>query len=75
MGKLPDLPREPHQLVSFPFPKLEELRSFQPTWYKSWPWLQYDEKKDVVFCIALNLLWSCRREQSNGNSQFEAEVQ
>ena len=24
---------------------------------------------------SLNLLWSCRREQSNGNSQFEAEVQ
>ena len=54
--KVPDLPGEPHQPVSFPFPKRMfgqkkiALRSFQSTWYKSWPWLQYDEEKDVVYC-------------------------
>ena len=56
-AKLSDLPGEPHQLVSSPFPKRKfgqkkiALRSFQPTRYKSWHWLQYDEK-DVDFCHA-----------------------
>ena len=53
---LPSLPEKPHQPRNFQFPK----RSFgkakpvkcsaQPQWFKSWPFLHYDECQDVVFC-------------------------
>ena len=31
-------------------PKRHE-RSFQPTWFKSFPWLHYDERKNSAFCV------------------------
>ena len=46
----------PHQPTEFDFPKRAfgkksmAYRSFQPSWFKTWKWLHYDEGRDVVFC-------------------------
>ena len=42
--------------LEFPFPKQPfgkakvVYRSFQKSWFKEWPFLHYDEVKDVAFC-------------------------
>ena len=47
---------EPHQPLAFKFPKRtfgkksSVTRCFQPSWFKQWPFLHYDEALDVVFC-------------------------
>ena len=55
-SSLPSLPDEPNHPSNFTFPK----RSFGKTkpvfcaarsqWFCTWPFLQYDESQDVVFC-------------------------
>ncbi|XP_062585373.1 zinc finger MYM-type protein 1-like [Saccostrea cucullata] len=46
-----------NQPVNFKFPKRSfgkknpELRSFNPTWFKQYAWLHYDEAKDLAFCF------------------------
>ncbi len=51
-----DVPDEPHQPLTFTFPKCSfgrkspVMRSFQPAWFSQWPFLHYDEAKDVVYC-------------------------
>ena len=53
---LPEIPLVPHQPKSLTFPKgafgktKVVYRSFQPMWLKQWPFLHYDETKDVVYC-------------------------
>ena len=53
---IPDLPANPHQphLTAFPkrsFGKAKLVyRSFQASWFKEFPFLHYDEAKDVAFC-------------------------
>ena len=73
---LPDLPGEPHHPVSFSFPKRTfgqkkiVSRSFQHTWYTSWPWLHYDEEKDIVFChICVLALKQKKTRLTAGNSE------
>ena len=50
------VPSEPHQPLAFKFPKrvfgkIKSVnRSFQPAWFNQWPYLHYNESKDVVFC-------------------------
>ena len=42
----------PNQPQSFDFPRTGPKgheRSFQPTWFKSFPWLHYDERTDSAF--------------------------
>ena len=47
---------KPHQPLSFSFPKRQfgkkniVYRSFQASWFSSWPWLHYDEANDTVLC-------------------------
>lgn len=54
--ELPELPASPHQPSMFVFPKRPfgktkvVYRSFQKSWFKEWPFLHYDEAKDVAFC-------------------------
>ena len=53
---LPSLPDSPHHPENFRFPE----RSFgkskpvqysaQSQWFKTWPFLHYDEGQDVVYC-------------------------
>ncbi len=50
-----DVPTEPHQPTNLKFPKrffgqkkIVE-RCFQEVWYTKWPFLHYDEAKDVVY--------------------------
>jgi hypothetical protein len=51
-----DVPAKPHQPLNFKFPKRSfgkqkvVERSFQPSWFSKWPFLHYDEAKDIVFC-------------------------
>ena len=49
-----DIPEERfHPNSSFNFPKKmfgKKQRSCHSTYFKTWPWLTYDIKKDVVFC-------------------------
>ena len=53
---LPELPCSPHQPSDFTFPKRSfgktaiVWRSFQPSWFKQWPFLHYDEANDVAYC-------------------------
>lgn len=53
---LPELPSSPHQPSNFTFPKrcfgnkIVVQRSCQRSWFERWPFLHYDEGKDVVFC-------------------------
>jgi len=54
--EIPDLPTSPHQPLEFAFPKQPFGKakvvylSFQKLWFKEWPFLHYDEAKDVAFC-------------------------
>ncbi len=54
---LPDIAAEPNQPgPSFVFPKCQfgkkvvVKRSCQADYFRTWPWLTYDEQKDAVFC-------------------------
>lgn len=54
---LPEVQDSPHQPgVSHKFPKTSfgkasfTQRSFQVQWFQQWPFLHYDENKDVVYC-------------------------
>lgn len=53
----PLIGEKPHQPLSFKFPKREfgktsiVKRSFQPQWFSRWPWLHYDEERDLAFCF------------------------
>ena len=48
---------QPNQTKSFTFPKrtftVKKLiyRSFQPSWFKKWPCLHYNQVNDEVFCF------------------------
>ncbi len=50
------IPSKPHQPLNFRFPKrrcgVKKVmeRSFQPSWFEKWPFLHYDESKNVVLC-------------------------
>ena len=50
------LPNQPHQPLTFTFPKREFRkkvvckRSFQVSWFSKWSWLHYVEDKNVVLC-------------------------
>ena len=40
--------------LTFPkrsFEKNPVLRSFQAAWFKTWPFLHYDEGKDLSYCV------------------------
>ena len=56
-ANVPDLPSSPHhpsETFSFPkrsFGKTKVVwRSFQPAWYRQWPFLHYDESNDLAYC-------------------------
>ena len=69
----PAIGSKPHQPVSFKFPKREYgkktvvKRSFQPQWFSSWPWLHYDEQRDLVFCYACVKAYREKKLQCIGN--------
>ena len=54
---IPEVGDQPHQPRSFKFPQREfgktsiVKRSFQPQWFDRWPWLHYDEERDLSFCF------------------------
>lgn len=62
-----DVPAEPHQPLTFAFPKRSfgkknaVLRSFQLDWFSKWPFLHYNEAKDAAFC---------HEEQKNQDRQY-----
>ena len=52
---LPDIPSRPHQPTSFSIPKRSfgkvkvTLSSFLASWFHQWPFLHYDEARDLAF--------------------------
>ena len=54
----------PNQPSNFHFPKTgfgKQSRSFQSAWFRDYPWLHYDEKKDSAFC------YICINQNEKGN--------
>ena len=55
--RLPDLGEKPNQPTSFNFPKRRfgiksvTYRSFQPVWFRQWPWISYDQEHDRAYCF------------------------
>lgn len=54
---LPEVSDSPHQPgTAFKFPKRSfgkksvTTRSFQSSWFQQWPFLHYDEGKDLAYC-------------------------
>ena len=66
-SNVPELPETPHQPLSFGFPKRYYGKkstvacTFQSSWFKSWPFLHYDEAQDVVFCHTCVKAFSLKR--------------
>ena len=66
-----DLPAKPHQPLNFTFPKRSfgkkkvVQRSFQPSWFSQWPFLHYDESKDVVYCHTCVIGFKLRRMKTS----------
>ena len=70
---------QPNQPTSFSFPKRKfgvkspVFRSFQPSWYKRWPWIHYNQGTDKAFCFIclkasrLGMLKACA---SKGDDAF-----
>ena len=69
---LPDLREKPNQPTSFNFPKRHfgikstTYRSFQPAWFKQWPWILYDQEHDRTFCFCC--VQAVRQEEVRGCS-------
>lgn len=38
--------------INFPVKQQDYKRSFQASWYKKFPWLEYSERIDAAFCFA-----------------------
>ena len=55
-ASLPNIGEKPNQPKRFSFPKRDYCkktvvkRAFQQQWFHNWPWIHYDEVKDVAFC-------------------------
>ena len=53
---LPEIPPEPHQPLSYKFPKRAYGQkkvvycSFQSQWFSTWNFLHYNEAEDAVYC-------------------------
>ena len=66
---VPSLGNKPNQPTSFSFPKRSfgkkdpVFRSFQSSWFKKWPWLHYDQAKDLAFCF------TCIKASKLGNQR------
>ena len=54
MDALPEVGSQPHHPASdFKYPQRsfgKAMRACQSSWFKLWPFLHYDEAKDVLFC-------------------------
>ena len=55
-AETPEIGDCPHQPIEFVFPKRKFgktkvcERSFQATWFQQFPWVHYDETRDLAFC-------------------------
>ncbi len=70
IGNEMDVPDKPHQPFEFNFPKRSfgvkgAQRSFQPGWFRRWPFLHYDEGRDIAFCHTCLLATKFKRMRSN----------
>ena len=55
-------PRKPSQPKLQKFPINSDIpsrktKSLSPSWYLKFPWLEYDVKADVAFCLHVNITW------------------
>ena len=65
------IPDAPHQPLNFAFPKrsfgLKKVvkRSFQPDWFSKWPFIHYDEARDVAYCHTCLMGIKSKRVKTN----------
>jgi len=78
---LPNILFVPHQPTNLVFPKRAfgktkvVYRSFQPSWFKQWPFLHYDESNDVVYCHTCITGFKEKKMKSpNANSAFVSKI-
>ena len=70
-----DKPNHPGPSYSFPKrdfgKKVVVKRSCKFEWFQTWPWLHYDEEKDVVLChVCLSALQAKKMTVKRGDSAF-----
>jgi hypothetical protein len=71
VGPAVDVPDQPHQPLTFSFPKRSfgktapVFRSFQPSWFSQWPFLHYDETNDVAYCHTCLMEFKMKRMRTN----------
>ena len=71
VGPAVDVPNQPHQSLTFAFPKRSfgkkapVFRSFQPSWFSQWPFLHYDEANDVAYCHTCLMGFKMKRMRTN----------
>ena len=67
---MPDLGEKPNQPTSFNLPKRRfgiksaTYHSFQPVWFKQWPWISYDQEHDKAYCFCC--VQAVRQEKVRG---------
>ena len=57
LAELPEISNCPHQPTDFKFRKHafgKAMRSCQPSWFKQFTFLHYDEANDLLFCHRLD---------------------
>ena len=74
---LPAIPSRPHQPTAFSFPKRSfgkkkvTFRSFQASWFRQWPYLHYDEARDLAFCHTCVMAFKEKRVKAqNADTAF-----
>ena len=59
----------PNQPINVPFPKNKIGRSFQSSWFQSFPWLHYEEEEDSAYCF------TCLKAIENGATSVISALQ
>ena len=79
---LPEISSLPHQPTAFSFLKRSfgkknvSLRSFQASWFRQWPFLHYDEARDVVHCHTCVMGFKEKKvKASNADPAFVSSAQ
>lgn len=56
LASTPDCPKSQPLHITYPKRSFSgKLRSFTPSWYTKFPWIEYSVKKDAVFCFQCRL--------------------
>ena len=68
------VPKEPHQPLSFKFPKRQYglkkpvFCSFKGHWFTQWPFLHYNQAEDIVLCHTFAKAFLLKRIKTSHNA-------